>query len=84
MVWLFAIVTDRHSWLNWLFTAKRRHLLVILNYMVTSNHIHLLLADDGDRDVIPKSMQLVAGRTGIDIAAIEAALDPLGLSEVSS
>ncbi len=32
--------------------------------MVTSNHIHLLVADDGDRDVIPNSMQLVAGRTG--------------------
>ena len=27
------------------------------------NYIHLFLADDGDRDVIPKSMQLVAGRT---------------------
>ncbi len=39
-------------------------MLTILNYMVTSNHIHLLVVDDGDRDVIPKSMQLVAGRTG--------------------
>jgi putative transposase len=32
--------------------------------MVTSNHVHLLVADDGDRDVISNSMQLVAGRTG--------------------
>ena len=31
--------------------------------MVTSNHIHLLIADDGGRDAIPNSMQLV-GRTG--------------------
>ena len=31
--------------------------------MVTSNHIHLLVFDDGNRDVIPNSMQLVAGRT---------------------
>jgi putative transposase len=31
--------------------------------MVTSNHIHLLVVDDGDRDVIPRSIQLVAGRT---------------------
>jgi putative transposase len=30
--------------------------------MVTSNHIHLLVVDDGDRDVIPRSIQLVAGR----------------------
>jgi len=32
--------------------------------MVTSNHIHLLVVDDGDKDVIPNSMKLVAGRTG--------------------
>jgi hypothetical protein len=36
----------------------------ILNYMVSSNHVHLLAVDDGGRDVIPKSMQLIAGRTG--------------------
>jgi len=36
----------------------------ILNYIVTSNHIHLPVVDDGDRDVIPRSVQLVAGRTG--------------------
>ena len=38
--------------------------MTILNYTVTSNHIHLLVADDGDRQVIPKSIKLVAGRTG--------------------
>jgi REP-associated tyrosine transposase len=27
-------------------------------------HVHLLVVDDGNRDVIPNSMQLVAGRTG--------------------
>ena len=32
--------------------------------MVTSNHIHLLVVDGGGRDVIPKSIKLVAGRTG--------------------
>jgi putative transposase len=32
--------------------------------MLTSNHIHLLVGDDGDRDMIPRSIQLVAGRTG--------------------
>ncbi len=32
--------------------------------MVTSNHIHLLVVDDGDRDMIARSIQLVAGRTG--------------------
>ncbi len=32
--------------------------------MVASNHVHLLVVDSGGRDVIPKSMQLMAGRTG--------------------
>jgi len=27
-------------------------------------HIHLLLVDDGDRDVILRSIQLIVGRTG--------------------
>ena len=34
----------------------------MLDYMVTANHIHLLVKDTG-RDVIAQSMQLIAGRT---------------------
>jgi hypothetical protein len=34
----------------------------VLNYAVTSNHIHLLAKDTGG-DVIPQSIQLAAGRT---------------------
>jgi REP element-mobilizing transposase RayT len=45
-----------------LFEAKKRYGLDILNYNVTSNHIHLLVVD-GDREVIPKSLQLIAGKT---------------------
>jgi putative transposase len=55
---------DRSSWLQWLLQAKKRYKLVILNYTVTSNHIHLIVADDSGRDVIPQSIKLVAGRTG--------------------
>jgi len=55
---------DRRRWLQWLFEAKKRFGLSVLNYMVTSNHIHLLVRDNGDRDVIPNSIQLIAGRTG--------------------
>jgi len=50
--------------LQWLYQARKRYGLTILNYMVTSNHVHLIVVDTGGRDVIPKSMQLVAGRTG--------------------
>jgi len=38
--------------------------LSVLNYMVTSNHIHLLAFDNGGRNVIPDSIRLTAGRTG--------------------
>jgi len=61
---LLRFAKDRRRWLQWLFEAKRRYGLSILNYTVTSNHIHLLVVDDGNRDTIPKSIQLVAGRTG--------------------
>lgn len=36
---------------------------MILNYIVTSKHIHLLVYDDGGRDIIARSIQLIAGRT---------------------
>lgn len=61
---LLGFSKDRHRYLQWLYQARKRYGLTILNYMVTSNHIHLLVADDGGRDVIPNSIQLVAGRTG--------------------
>jgi putative transposase len=61
---LLKFSKDRHRYLQWLYQARKRYGLTILNYMVTSNHIHLLVVDTGKRDVIPKSMQLVAGRTG--------------------
>jgi len=61
---LFKFAKDRHRWLQWLYEARKRYSLVILNYVVTSNHIHLLVQNANGRNVIPKSIQLVAGRTG--------------------
>jgi REP element-mobilizing transposase RayT len=61
---LFKLVKDRIRCLQWLYKAKKRYGLNILDYTVTSNHIHMLVQDDGGRDVIPKSIQLVAGRVG--------------------
>ena len=49
--------------MQWLLEAKRRYGLAILNYVVTSNHIHLIVVDDDTRETVPKSIQLVAGRT---------------------
>ncbi|MDX8413406.1 MAG: transposase, partial [Mariprofundales bacterium] len=59
---LLKFAKDRKSWLRWLFEARKRYGLCILNYMVTSNHVHLLLMD-GESDVISRSIQLIAGRT---------------------
>jgi putative transposase len=61
---LLKFVKDRHRWMHWLFEAKKRYGLVILNYMVTSNHIHLLVYDNDKPRTISNSMQLIAGRTG--------------------
>jgi putative transposase len=61
---LLKFARDRRRWLQWLFEAKKRFGLSVLNYMVTSNHIHLLVRDIGERDVIPDSIHLIAGRTG--------------------
>lgn len=61
---LLKLVKDRQRWLYWLFEARKRYGLIILNYIVTSNHIHLLVADNGSDNTIPRSMQLMAGRTG--------------------
>lgn len=59
---LLKFARDRRNWHSWLFEARKRFGLRILNYAVTSNHIHLLVIDSGP-DVIPKSLQLIAGRT---------------------
>ena len=52
---------DRRRWIHWLFEAKKRYKLSVLNYCVTSNHIHLLVFDKGKNEII-KSLQLTEGR----------------------
>lgn len=59
---LLKFPRDRRRWLHWLFESKKRYGLQIFDYTVTSNHIHLLVLDS-DENVIPKSLQLAAGKT---------------------
>lgn len=59
---LLKLRRDRRCWLGWLFEARRRYHLCVLNYIVTRNHIHLLVRDQGV-DEIARAMQLVAGCT---------------------
>lgn len=59
--YLLKFGRDRGRYLRWLYEARKRFRLSILNYAVTSNHVHLILADTGGF-AIPRGMQLVAGR----------------------
>lgn len=59
---LLKFAQDRRRYMRWLFEAKKRFGLCVLDYMVTSNHIHLLVKDT-DEHVIANSIQLIAGRT---------------------
>ena len=59
---ILEFARDRRRYLHWLFEAKKRFGLSVLNYMITSNHVHLLIKDTGP-NVIADSMQLIAGRT---------------------
>jgi REP-associated tyrosine transposase len=59
---LLKFARDRGRYLHWVFEAKKCFGLCVLDYVVTSNHVHLLVKDTGG-DVIAQSMQLIAGRT---------------------
>ncbi|MFQ6070949.1 MAG: transposase [Candidatus Aminicenantales bacterium] len=54
---------DRKRWLSWLYQAKERFHISILNYMVTSNHIHLLAQCERKSNDIAKAIHLASGRT---------------------
>lgn len=59
---LLKFARDKKRWIAWLYEAKKRYGLRIHNYVVTSNHIHLLVLDHGE-EAISSSLQLIAGRT---------------------
>lgn len=65
---LLKFVRDRRRWRHWVFEARRRYGLSVLNYVATSNHVHLLCADQGNGE-IAMSMQLIAGRTAQEFNA---------------
>lgn len=57
---LLRFARDRRAWIRWLFEARRRFGLCVLNYQATSNHVHLVVRDR-DRGEIADSMQLLEG-----------------------
>lgn len=60
--YLLKFERDRRRWKHWLFESRKRYGVCVLNYIATSNHVHLLVRDTGDQ-AIARSMQLLAGRT---------------------
>jgi len=48
--------------MRWLYAARQRYGLCVLDYAVTANHIHLLVRDQG-RGEVARSLQLIAGQT---------------------
>jgi len=62
--YLLRFARDKERWLHWLLRAKSCYGLTILGYTVMSNHIHLLVIEEGRSDVIPDSMGLAESRVG--------------------
>ncbi|MFP4195095.1 MAG: transposase [Desulfobacterales bacterium] len=63
---LLKFARDRRACIRWLFEARKRYDLEVLNYTVTSNHIHLLVYSNHDREAVPRALQLVPGRVGVE------------------
>lgn len=64
---LLKFSRDKAAWLRWIRVAQTMYDLCILNFVITSNHIHLLVLDrngDGQKqgNTIAKSLQLVEAR----------------------
>ena len=61
---LLRFIKDKQAWCRWVLASKKLFGLCILNYTITSNHVHLLILDNGQEadQAISKSLQLAAGR----------------------
>lgn len=57
---------DKDSWRQWMILARERYDLCVLNYTITSNHVHLVLHANrvADPYAIARSLQLAAGQVG--------------------
>jgi putative transposase len=64
--YLLKFAQTRQRYTHWLYQARKRFDVKILNVTMTSNHIHLIVQDSGKGNDIPGMIQLVAGRTGQD------------------
>ncbi|MBT6275184.1 MAG: transposase [Chromatiales bacterium] len=59
---LLRAARDRTVWRKWLLEATRRYGLCVLNYVATSNHVHLLIHDSAGDGRVSAAMQLLEGQ----------------------
>jgi REP element-mobilizing transposase RayT len=57
---LLKFARDRRRYLHWVFEARKRLGLSVLNYTVTSNHIHLLVNDTGPNGNVTQVKELAS------------------------
>lgn len=60
---LLKLARDRRRWPHGLRQAGKRYGFCVLDHIVASNHIYLLVRDQG-REEIARGMQPLAGRSG--------------------
>ena len=60
---LLKFKQDRNRYRHWLYKASQRYDFSILNYIITSNHIHLLVKENS-RFSVQKAMQYLSGCFG--------------------
>lgn len=56
---------EKQRYRYWLYQAVKKYKLSVLDYVITNNHIHLLVHDTGN-NVISNSMQLISSRVAIE------------------
>jgi putative transposase len=62
---LLRFTQEKRRWVHWLGVARRRYGVSILNYAVTSNHVHLCVYDHGEGE-IARSMQLIQSHVALE------------------
>lgn len=62
---LLSLEADRRRWLYWLYQARRRFDISVLNYVVTSNHVHILAQERGNHS-LSDCMQMINERTTLE------------------
>lgn len=55
---------DWIRYMQWLYQSRKGNGLAMPNFIITLNHIHLIVIDVAKRNVIAKSAKLIAGRCG--------------------